>query len=128
MPENSDLFGEFKRSEWINNWCEAFSIKKVTDKFFDEMVNVFNTIQDKYISGVKGDNKRSFTQLLINRLLFLKFLEKKGWLFIEESDNESERKNYLNRQYQKNKNLNLWDQYYYHLFFRGLNKKYVGGI
>lgn len=128
MPENLDLFGDVDSTRWIKNWSEAFSIKKVTDKFFVEMVSVFNTIQEKYISGVKGENKRSFTQLLINRLLFLKFLEKKGWLFVDESDNEAARKNYLNRQFINHKNSNMWENFFYHLFFRGLNRKYNGGV
>ena len=105
----------------------AFNIKKVTDKFFDEMVEVFGEIEKKHIKGIKGETKRSFTQLLINRLLFLKFLEKKGWLFAEETDTQEERKNYLNRQRSKYKNDDQWERFFYNLFFRGLNRIDVAG-
>ncbi|OGU73051.1 MAG: hypothetical protein A2V93_07265 [Ignavibacteria bacterium RBG_16_34_14] len=128
MPEGVDLFQQLDQKDWIQQWSEAFNIKKVTDKFFDEMINVFQKIQDKYVHNIKEQEKRrAFTQLLINRLLFLKFLEKKSWLFAEGSDSIEERKNYLNRQRTRNKNLNQWEQFFYHLFFRGLNRLSVAG-
>ena len=128
MPEAKDLFNELDQVEWVKQWSEAFSIKKVTDKFFDEMKSVFNSIQDKYVHNLKDKEKRrAFTQLLINRLLFLKFLERKGWLFVKDSDSIEDRKDYLNRQRKKNKNLNQWEQFFNHLFFRGLNRQSVAG-
>jgi len=55
-------------------------------------------------------------------LLFMQSCEKQ---FVEENDIESERKNFLNRQFVKHKNLNLWEQFFYHLFFRlTICKKY----
>jgi len=128
IPENLDLFGEVDQSVWLSQWKEAFSIKKVTDKFFDEMKIVFDEIQEKYIHGFRDhEKKRAFTQLLINRLLFLKFLERKGWLFVNDKDTPEERRNYLNRQKESYSSSNYWDEFFIHLFFRGLNRPSVAG-
>ncbi|MCL5257473.1 MAG: Eco57I restriction-modification methylase domain-containing protein [Chloroflexi bacterium] len=58
----------------------AFDVEKVTKKFFEEYARVFAKAE-KLISGFSdSDRKRLFTQRLFNRLMFLAFVEKKGWL------------------------------------------------
>jgi hypothetical protein len=111
---------------------QAFSIEKVTQEFYTELVKIFNKIKEKYIHISIDDNKQSkttaFTQLLLNRLLFLKFLEKKGWLFVNKDDTEAERKNFLNRMRKKQNGLNQWSNFFYWLFFHGLNAHSYGNV
>jgi len=57
---------------------QAFSVEKVTSDFYAEYDKVFKTVEGK-IEGLESD-KRLFTQRLFNRLLFIRFLEKKKWL------------------------------------------------
>ena len=129
LPQDLDQSGDINTSIWITQWKEAFNVKKVTDKFFEEMKEVFHEISHKYIHGISGDeNKRAFTQLLINRLLFLKFLERKGWLFGSENDQIEMRHNYLNILKSKYGAQNLWEYFFYFLFHHGLNRFDAGGI
>ena len=105
---------------------DAFSIEKVTKEFYSELKTILKSIVAKYISRISESKKIDFSQLLINRLLFLKFLEKKGWLFVTPEDHEVKRKNYLNRMKEKFTGRNLWSDFFYHLFFRGLNVHFYG--
>jgi len=71
--------------EWDkqNEWAQAFSIEKVTKEFYRAYAAVFQAAED-YIARankrLKDDTLRLFTQMLFNRLMFLRFVEKKGWL------------------------------------------------
>ncbi len=66
----------------MDQWREAFSIEKVTKDFYREYRQVFEAIETAIGQNnrVKGEELRLFTQILFNRLMFLRFIEKKGWL------------------------------------------------
>jgi len=71
--------------EWdkLNNWRQAFSIEKVTKEFYEAYARLFKIAEDcigKENKELKNDKLRFFTQMLFNRLMFLRFIEKKGWL------------------------------------------------
>ena len=63
---------------------EAFDVEAVTRAFFDEYKRVFDLVMD----GVEGfgedeeeqESKKLFVQTLFNRLMFIYFLSRKGWL------------------------------------------------
>ena len=98
---------------------EAFNVDKVTKDFFREYKRIFEQAEG-LISGFSDpEDRKQFVQTLFNRLMFVYFLSRKGWLKYEgETD-------YLNT---------LWDAYADHatqnnfyndrltfLFFQGLN-------
>ena len=122
FPEiGNDLFGELDitkeiKNLWIQQWKAAFDVKAVTDAFYKSLKEVFGLARSG-ISGVESVHARHIAELLINRLLFLKFVEKKGWL----DDN----KNYLLTHYNKFKEENNLDNFYSDflcpLFFNALN-------
>lgn len=58
---------------------EAFDVEAVTRSFFGEYRAIFQTTEER-IKGLRGDSRRLFTQKLFNRLMFIVFLERKGWL------------------------------------------------
>ena len=68
--------------EWLQEWRKAFDVEAVTDKFFADYQRVFAQVE----AGVEGipegetETRRLYTQRLFNRLMFLRFIEKKGWL------------------------------------------------
>lgn len=124
LPE-SDLFS-IPPATWLNQWSKAFDVKSVTDKFYDELKKVYTEIQSS-IKGIGNEHKKSFAQLLLNRLLFLKFLERKGWLFVRPEDSLEERRLYLRRQREKLGKQNQWQYFFHHLFFKGLNRPNVAG-
>lgn len=59
---------------------EAFDVEVVTQKFFSEYRKVFEGVE-KLIQGINiSEKKRLYTQKLFNRLMFIAFIQKKGWL------------------------------------------------
>lgn len=76
----SDGFSNDK--EWIKAWQAAFDVEAVTDKFFDDYQSVFAQVENAVEGIPEADTeaRRLYTQRLFNRLMFLRFIEKKGWL------------------------------------------------
>ncbi|MGO8750573.1 MAG: Eco57I restriction-modification methylase domain-containing protein [Thermoguttaceae bacterium] len=67
---------------WVAAWSQAFDVEKVTQRFYEDYAAVFDKVE-KLIGRqkeLKGDDLRMFTQTLFNRLMFLRFMERKGWL------------------------------------------------
>ena len=67
---------------WLKAWQDAFDVEAVTDKFFADYQRVFAQVEDA-VEGVPENDteaRRLYTQRLFNRLMFLRFIEKKGWL------------------------------------------------
>jgi adenine-specific DNA-methyltransferase len=67
--------------------CEAFNVERVTDDFYREYAELFKRVH----AALKENNKgvrafydeqylHSFTQRLLGRMMFLHFIQKKGWL------------------------------------------------
>jgi type I restriction-modification system DNA methylase subunit len=62
---------------------EAFDVEAVTEKFFKAYKEVFENVED-CISGITNvEAKRLYAQRLFNRLMFIAFIQKKGWLKFE---------------------------------------------
>ncbi|MHA2043542.1 MAG: Eco57I restriction-modification methylase domain-containing protein [Planctomycetota bacterium] len=70
----------------FDHWREAFSIEKVTKDFYLEYAKVFEIVETIIgeVNPISGNDLRLYTQMLFNRLMFLRFIEKKGWLRFEE--------------------------------------------
>jgi hypothetical protein len=108
---------------------EAFNVERVTKEFFEAYKNALTFIRDEVlIPQRKADYSKchSFAQQLLSRIMFLYYLQKKGWL---------KWKNYVpDKRYIKN----LWEKYkkyrenkdtFYSLwlsslFFSAFNKKH----
>ena len=58
---------------------EFFPYQKVREEFFTGYRDMFQNLQDN-LSSHLGANTRSFAQKFLGRLMFLYFLQKKGWL------------------------------------------------
>lgn len=73
---------ELDEGGWVAVWAQAFDVEKVTKRFYEDYAAVFAEVET--IIGregaLAGDELRMFTQLLFNRLMFLRFIERKGWL------------------------------------------------
>lgn len=101
---------------------KAFDVEAVTTKFFTEYDRVFKLVEQS-IEGIPNDvNRRLFTQKLFNRLMFVTFIQKKGWLKFGDS------LDYLNALWQDykgedSKTGNFYRDRLSHLFFSGLNNQ-----
>jgi len=78
MPQPGAV-GDYNSAEWRAAWRDAFSIKPLTDEFYVTLKEVFNAVHDG-VTGLEGEDRRLFAELVVNRMVFLKFVERKaGW-------------------------------------------------
>ena len=100
---------------------DAFDVEAVTDQFFKEYRKTFEKVEGLIKWSVDSERKRLFTQKLFNRLMFIRFIEKKGWLKFQR------RTDYLSAlwEYYQDEDGGIEKNFYRdrlsHLFFRGLN-------
>ena len=99
----------------------AFDVEPVTKEFFGEYKRIFENMMGAVAGFGKpeDEDKRVFVQTLFNRLMFVYFLSRKGWL---QFDNNADYLKALWQDYGKG----LGDGSFYHeklrpLFFSGLN-------
>ena len=97
----------------------AFSVEPVTKQFFEIYHSIFKNSEDQ-ITGFEDDDQRHrFTQTLFNRLMFVYFLSRKGWLKFKGNTD------YLNALWQDHNSLpdqsNFYTSRIKPLFFSGLN-------
>ena len=102
---------------------DAFDVEPVTKAFFAEYKTIFEAAEEN-VSGFGDDKaereaKRLFVQTLFNRLMFVYFLQRKGWMSFQGD------KDYLNALW-LDYGSNAGDSNFYrdrlrHLFFFGLN-------
>lgn len=68
---------------------DAFSVERVTREFFRDYREVFEQIERKTagFSRYEAEDRRLFVQTLMNRLMFIQFLARKGWMkFNDDAD------------------------------------------
>jgi type I restriction-modification system DNA methylase subunit len=65
---------------WVRQWAGAFDVEAVTKRFFGEYRQVFEQVEESVKRMPKGEARRLYTQRLFNRLMFLYFIQRKGWL------------------------------------------------
>ena len=97
----------------------AFSVQPVTNAFFKDYKAAYDTAADLIAASIGEDDAGQFTQTLFNRLLFVHFVNRRGWLTF---NGDSDYLNALWRDY----GTGLGDGNFYRdrlspLFFSGLN-------
>jgi hypothetical protein len=99
---------------WRKQWATAWDVEAATQRFYTAYEDVFRQVEGM-VTGVQGD-RRLFTQRLFNRLMFVHFLSKKGWLRFDGS------KSYLPALYAAAvaNGENFFHDRLYWLFFYGL--------
>lgn len=113
---------------------EAFSVEKLSKTFFDEYKEHYD-IFCKYMAGkpairqaiFDGDEKaiRDFVKKLLGRIVFLYFIQKKGWLGVPVKSDWGEGDfNFLTNLFDQHKNPDLfYSEVLSKLFFDTLNSK-----
>jgi hypothetical protein len=104
---------------------EAFNVEAVTRDFFRDYRRLFEHAEASINGLPGGESLRLFTQRLFNRLMFIVFLERKGWMRF------NGRTDYLRALWQDHQRRPAEDadQTFYrdrlkHLFFAGLNNQH----
>jgi len=100
---------------------DAFDVEPVTKEFFHEYGRIFEQVE-RAVKGVRDKGrKRLFTQRLFNRIMFIAFIQKKGWLTL---DGDTDYLSALWGAYQRDKSdptKNCYRDRFKPLFFYGLN-------
>jgi len=125
----------------IKDLIEVFNVEKLNIKFFDDYKKHYNKFwsyllkTDKYYKLFSGQNKekviRDFTKKLLGRIVFLHFLQKKGWMGCNANTTQ-----WVNgkKQFMSNLLEGFEDKEHFHskclteLFFNTLNKKRENNI
>ncbi len=116
----SNLFHDHQQGgNLLNAINRAFDVEPVTKDFFRE----YERLHKRALELVSGfddpEDTKSFVQTLFNRLMFVYFLSRKGWL---KYNGDSDYPNAIWRSYQKEQpDALFYDHRLYHLFFFGLN-------
>ena len=108
--------------------AEAFSVEPVTREFFDTYRRLFENTKE----GITGfalaeeEQKQLFTQTLFNRLMFVYFLSRKGWLKFDGNTD------YLKALWSSYRTKDSTGNFYLTrlrtLFFKGLNNPSAGNL
>lgn len=114
---------------------EAFDIEVVTDEFFDSYREHYKTLTDEVGTALneyptaqaefddKGVTAAAFAEKLMGQLVFLYFLQKKGWLGVQRGDEWGEGPTDLLRQLYEGEYIN-YNNFYQDvlepLFYQGL--------
>lgn len=81
--EELGLCGEPTPTAVADKRNAAFDVESVTKELFREYREVFEQTEAAVKGVPKGDKRRLNTQRLLNRLMFLWFIQKKGWMSID---------------------------------------------
>jgi hypothetical protein len=111
---------------------EAFSVEKLSKAFFDEYLKLYKGLCDYMINkpGIKatifnGDEKaiRDFNKKLLGRIVFLYFIQKKGWMGVPIKEDWGKGDfNFLTNQFANYRNKDLfYKEFLTILFFETLN-------
>ncbi len=76
------MFGEPPLTLVLDKLNAAFDVEAVTKRFFKQYGETFDRVES-LIEGIPAEDKarkRLFTQRLFNRLMFIAFIQRKGWL------------------------------------------------
>ena len=89
VQQISNIYSEYGKSKNLRKvLSDAFNVEPVTDAFFKEYRGVFKFAEGAITGFGESDEddnaKRLFTQTLFNRLMFVHFLSRKGWLSIND--------------------------------------------
>jgi hypothetical protein len=101
---------------------DAFNVEKVTKEFYEKYKEVLEEIEKNLLAQGIGDKKtaKGFAQQFLNKLMFLYFIQRKGWL-----NNDMRFVWNLVKRYKNTKGTpnGIYKDWLEPLFFYSLNKK-----
>ncbi|MGD9629232.1 MAG: TaqI-like C-terminal specificity domain-containing protein [Pyrinomonadaceae bacterium] len=102
----------------IDTLIKAFSVEALNKDFFREYKVVFDTLaKEAGLQVTDDETARLFAQRLLNRLMFLYFIQKKGWMIFQGDSN------YLRRIFDEavRRKQKFYSDRLYYVFFYGLS-------
>ncbi len=103
----------------LNALNEAFDVEPVTKQFFAKYKELFEHAEQQITGFADPEDRKQFVQTLFNRLMFVYFLSRKGWL---KYDTKTDYLNDLWKAYEAHADHdNFYRDRLTFLFFEGLN-------
>ncbi len=104
---------------------EAFRVKPVTEDFYENYKNAFNTLSKELRrKGLEIENADRYAHMTLNRLMFFYYLQKKGWI--------GDRKDFVRWFHEQYEESDVGDVFHERwlsaLFFDGMNSPEGGEI
>lgn len=105
------------RPSLLSDVEDTFSIREVTNTFYKQFGKIFRDDLQDAITGLmeSDENLNTYTRLVVNRVLFLLFVEEKGWL--------DGNKDYIENKYEiarKDPEMHVYHDFFEPLFFDAL--------
>jgi len=116
----------------ISELEKAFSIERVTDEFFEQYKSLYIKVyeyfekQDLSIFQDSQLDASGFTKKLLGQIVFLYFLQKKGWLGVPKNERwGAGKRHFLQQLFDESleKNKNFFKDYLQYLFYEALAKE-----
>ncbi|HVT13099.1 MAG TPA: RNA-binding domain-containing protein [Fimbriimonadaceae bacterium] len=74
------LTHNLERLRWGQSWEQAWDVEGLTEQFYKDYEETFANVLSQVQGAPDEKTMHSWTQLLFNRLLFLAFIQRMGWL------------------------------------------------
>lgn len=138
-----DILADDRNNPTLSTLENAFNIEVATKEFFTRYRDLFHKVQealDRLVQqdeairedfNAKGVNTVNFSKKLLGQVVFLYFLQKKGWLGVPGNKNWGEgNKKFLRTLFEKcnKERKNFFNDYLEYLFYAALNNEDRGGI
>ena len=123
VQQVSNIYWEHQKTGSITAALgNAFDVEPVTKRFFAEYKRVFEQVEQSVTGFAAGEDeeRRLFVQTLFNRLMFVYFLQRKGWLEFR-SDKEYLKALWDDYRQKRHETDNFHLSRLRNLFFAGLN-------
>jgi hypothetical protein len=128
------LLQNISNNPTIEELESAFSIEKVTDEFFNQYKDLYIKLYEHFENDKKvkaalktaGIDNARFTKKLLGQIVFLYFLQKKGWLGVEKYKRwGTGKKRFVQELFEQaqNKKLNFFKDKLQYLFYDALAKE-----
>jgi hypothetical protein len=66
--------------DWLSEWSTAFDVERVTKKFYEDYKQIHALFRDSLKGVSEAADRTWLASVLLNRLMFVYFLQKKGFL------------------------------------------------
>ena len=120
VQQVSNIYWNWQTSRSVRTALdEAFDVEPVTRDFFRDYKAAYDAAVDRLAGAIDRQEAEQFTQTLFNRLLFVHFVSRKGWLRL---NGDADYLRALWQDYQSDeKQQNFYSARLSPLFFAGLN-------
>ncbi len=115
-----------KQDMTLSHLQDVFSVEKVSKVFFEKYralyTDIFNDVAIEVIYTEEHEREK-FAKNLLGRIVFLYFLQKKGWLGVKENDEwGSGSKQFMRKLFKDYEGNDFYGDILYPLFFKALNE------